>query len=706
MCIRCISLIVIRRTNVTNDRSKYVERSWPYVCMKILFKNLLFSIRDNKIFLEKFGNLHITNGSNFVEVQISGENKPSHLGAKMINSSEGYRLHYISHTQTENTLEIVQKSDLVEVKTLFTAYEDTNAVRVYTEVKNISSEEIVLEEVSAFVLTGFGQKGIDSAKDLYFTRFTQSHHAECQPRRFSFEDLGLFRANTGSQKRIAFANIGSWSTKEELPQGIIEDTATGEFTMFQMESNSSWYYEIADKAEQYYLYLGGANLPFGGWSKALKPNECYRTVNVALTFGNSLNEVIGQMTKYRRHIAGKCVVDTYLPTIFNEYMHLSWDSPTEENTKKIAPVVAKTGVEYYVIDCGWHNEEDGSKIYPYVGQWKESKVRFPNGVKATTDFIRSLGMKAGLWIEPEVIGIYCKEMLTYYDDDCFLQRNGKRLAVMGRHFLDFRAKKVVEYMTEAIRRMVEDYGAEYIKFDYNQDCGVGTDYLAFCAGEGLEQCARAYLKWVDDIRAKFPDVLFETCSSGGMRMDYETLSHFSIVSTSDQTNYLKYPYIAGNILSAVLPEQAAVWSYPVDNIENTPTNEQIVINMINSFLGRMHLASHLELLTEEQMSLVKEGVEYYKTLATTKRTALPYFPNGFTRFEDDSVVAGFETDDKIYLGVWAIKTKEVLVDIETKTYKIEIAYPKNTTATVVCEKKLKVCFTNINEAIFLEILHI
>ena len=73
-----------------------------------------------------------------------------------------------------------------------------------------------------------------------------------------------------SQKRIAFANVGSWSTKEELPQGIIEDAKSNRFLMFQIESNASWYYEIADCRAEYYLYLGGANLPFGAWSKALK----------------------------------------------------------------------------------------------------------------------------------------------------------------------------------------------------------------------------------------------------------------------------------------------------------------------------------------------------------------------------------------------------------------------------------------------------
>ena len=667
--------------------------------MDVVFKGLRFVIEDGRIFLRKFGQ-----NFSFAEVQICGENKDTHLGAKMIYSSEGVRLKYVSHTQTSNCLIILQSTDLIEVKTVLSTPDGTNAVRIYTEVKNISNSQIVLEEVSAFVLSGLCERGIDGAKDLYFTRFIQSHHAECQVRRFSFDELGFFRGNRESQKRLSCANIGSWSTKEELPQGVVEDGSSGGFTMFQIESNTSWYYEIADSKEHFYLYLGGANLPFGGWSKSLEPGESYRTVNVALAFGDSIGCVLSEMTKYRRQIAGQSKADDHLPTIFNEYMHLSWDSPTEENTRKIAPIVAKAGIEYYVIDCGWHNEEDGDKIYPFVGQWIESRARFPHGVRSTTDFIRSLGMKAGLWIEPEIIGVKCTDMLGYYDDDCFLQRNGKRLSVMGRHFLDFRAKKVVDYLTETIRRMVEDYGAQYIKLDYNQDCGVGTDYLAFCAGEGLESCAIAYLKWIDDIRLMFPEVLFETCSSGGMRMDYQTLSHFSIISTSDQTNYLKYPYIAGNILSAVLPEQAAVWSYPVDDKENLPSDEQVIMNMVNSLLGRMHLASDLSLLHEKQFALVKEGVEYYKALSQVKKSAIPYFPIGFTRFDDDIVAAGIEADGKIYLAVWNLGGdlyKEIPI---TKSNSAVCTYPKNNEVTFYFgDGLLTINFTEKNQARFFEI---
>ena len=684
--------------------------------MQFEFGALKFDVFKDKIALLRCALIQHP-GYGFVEVQIAGENKDTHLGAKMARSSEGRRLQYVSHTQTENRLVIIQRSPLVEVQSVFEKYPDTNAIRTYTVVKNISNREIILEEVSAFTALGIGEQGIDGAENLHFTRFYQSHHGECQPQRYSFRELGLFRANAESQKRIAFANVGSWSTKEELPQAIIEDDK-GNFLMFQIESNASWYYEIADIFEKYYLYLGGANLPFGGWSKALQTGESYQTPFVALAFGKTLNGVLAEMTKYRRYIAGKSAVDAYLPTIFNEYMHLSWDSPTEENTRLVAPAVAYTGVKYYVIDCGWHNEEPGNQVYPYVGHWKESKTRFPNGVRATTDFIRSLGMKPGLWIEPEIVGIQCEEMLAYYDDDCFLQRHGRRIAVMNRYFLDYRHPKVRAYMSETIRRMVEDYGAEYIKFDYNQDCGVGTDYLALCAGEGLELCAQAFLDWVDEMIARFPQVIFEGCSSGGMRMDYKTLSTFSLISTSDQTNYLKYPYIAGNILSAVIPEQAAVWSYPVGCtdpgapmlhdrlwVEANISYDRIAMNMINSFLGRMHLASHIEMLSKEQLALVKEGVAYYDTLTDAKKSAVPYLPFGFTHFGAEQVAAGFRCANKTYLAVWGLgENKRVEIPLDFAVKSAAIAYPSLPTATCRLDgATLIVDFSRSQAAVFIEI---
>lgn len=666
--------------------------------MEFEFQKLKFVVEDGKIRL---------NGLPIAEVHIAGEKKDSHFGLKMIRSSEGEKLDYVSRTLWNNALEIVQKSELVEVKTFLSTYSGTSAFKARTEVKNISDKEITLEGVSSFVLGGICG-GIYETEKANIYRFTQSHHGECQPRKFSLFDLGLFSANPISQKRVFGANIGSWSTKEELPQAILE--YGGKYIMFAIGSNNDWYWEISDFAEKLYLYVGGANINFGGWYKKLAPNETYKTVETSFAFAESLDGVIGEMTQLRRSSRKIRDVDRQLPVIFNEYMHLSWDSPYEEQTKRIAPVVADLGAKYYVIDCGWHNEEDGNIIYPYVGQWKESKKRFPHGLKNTLDFLKTLGLKPGLWIEPEIIGEKCEEMLDYNDDDCFISRHGERVKVMGRLFLDFRNKKVLDYLTETIRRMVEDYGAEYIKMDYNQDMGVGTDKGGTSFGEGIEQAQDAYLKWAKTMVAKYPKVVFETCSSGGMRMDDKTLSSFDMVSTSDQTSCYKYPYIVGNIFSAVLPEQAGVWSYPVNSYgtEDEPfeptedyvnahvSKEIVAMNMINAILGRMHLASHLELLSEDKKALVKEGINYYNKLVEVKKRALPVFPLGFTDFRQDNVAVGLKDGDKMYLAVWHLEGKKsVYMTFNEDISSVKVGYPTGFDTKYSVEKNvLKIEFSD------------
>ncbi len=683
------------------------------------FRNLSFEIVEDKITLVKCGNLCVKGDSawayNFCEVSISGENKDTHMGAKMALSTEWNRLKYLSHQIDGDILTVVLQSPLVKAKVNFTFYDDTNAFSVFTEYENVALEPIVLEEASAFSVMGIGTV-LDGDK-LKFTRFTQSHHSECQPITRLFKDLGLNGGTGIGQKKISGLNVGSWSSKEELPQGLIE-LANGQFVMFQIESNNSWYYEISDKYKEYYLYLGGANSTYGSWMKKLNVGESYKTVTVALAFGDGLNDVISNMTAYRRHIKGVSKPDENLPTIFNEYMHLSWDNPSEENTKKYAPVAQKAGAEYYVIDCGWHDEVDTDIIYHYVGNWQESKRRFPSGVRAITDYIRSLGLKAGLWIEPEVVGFKNQELIDWYGDECFIQRNGKKVIAMNRLFLDFRHEKVRTRMTEVIRRMVEDYGAEYIKMDYNQDLGVGTDYNSFSLGEGLESSANALYGWVKEITAKFPSVVFEGCSSGGMRMDYKTLSLFPLVSTSDQVDCYKYPRIAGNILSAVVPEQAAVWSYPVgeiggvfltdvtkDWVDANVTEDRVALNMINSFLGRMHLASNLSLLDGVHYDLVSEGVAYFNSLTPIKKKASPYFPLGFSDMQSTTVSTGLKFEKVIYLSVYNLGgEREKTIPLCGEIQSVKVGYPKTSPSkNSFNEKELKVNFTADYQAVFVEI---
>ena len=158
--------------------------------MEFYCGKLKFEVINDKVFLTEAGNCVKGIQRSFVEVQIAGENKVSHMGVKMINSSEGAKLRYVSHAEKGEALSITQESELVRVTTTFTNFENCGAVRIKTAVQNISDSPFVLEEVSAFVLHGISS--IMSPDTVDFIRFTQSHHAECQPIKQSFSELGLF----------------------------------------------------------------------------------------------------------------------------------------------------------------------------------------------------------------------------------------------------------------------------------------------------------------------------------------------------------------------------------------------------------------------------------------------------------------------------------------------------------------------------------
>lgn len=257
-------------------------------------------------------------------------------------------------------------------------------------------------------------------------------------------------------------------------------------------------------------------------------------------------------------------------------------------------------------------------------------------------------MIPGVWLELEVMGINCKKA-SILPDECFFLRHGKRVYDRSRYQLDFRHPLVVEHVTEVIDRVVRDYGVGYIKMDYNIEPGIGTEVDADSFGDGLLEHERAYLAWLDGIYRKYPDLVIENCSSGGLRMDYAMLARNSIQSTSDQEDYRNYATISANAAIGVMPEQAAIWSYPLRD----GTEEEVIFNMVNALLLRIHQSGHLAEISPERFALVKEGIDCYKEIRSGIKDGVPFWPMGWADNEDKHLAAGIRVPgDVIYLGVW------------------------------------------------------
>ncbi len=628
--------------------------------------------------------------------------------------NENTKVRYVNHEINGNILTVIQRSYSLELTTTYEKFDDTNAIRVSQTLKNISDSEINLEMVNTFGMT-FAENGIQEREDWYLHKFHNMRYTESLPEVKKLADCDLQWLNGVHH----IENVGNYSSKEFLPQAILENRKTQDLLMFQIESYHDWVYEFSYCGYRYVLQIGGPTAIRHDWNKLLRPGECYMTVPVTLCHGKTLNGVVAEMTKYRRHIKPNSPSDAKIPTIYNEYMHYSWDDPYAEKVYKTAPAVAATGCEYYIIDCGWHNGrefDDMLGMYKQFGTWFEDRERFPEGIGAISDYIHSLGMKFGLWLAPEVVGINNEKMLAYYDDDCFFTRNGKKLKSETGYLLDFRAEKVRDYMTETIRRMVEDYGCDYIKFDGCPNSGFGTEIDATSPGDGLEKAMEAFLSWTKSVMEAYPEVIFEDCAGGGQRIDYRALSLFSLVSTSDQCFYDQYPYISGNILVSVLPEQAAVWSYPVDSalydqnneaaVNEKVTEERVVLNMVNALLGRVHLASRIHLLDEGKLALIKEGMDVYRVIAEDKLNAVPYLPKGYTAYGDKFVAAGLKTEKKLYLAVWNLSgerdVKLSLPDIKVKGAKV--LYPQSLPTDFECDEcSLTLHFTTDEQARLFEL---
>ena len=122
-------------------------------------------------------------------------------------------------------------------------------------------------------------------------------------------------------------------------------------------------------------------------------------VAVSLT-DQGFDDAVGTMTKYRRIIRRPNADNESLKIIFNDYMNCLWGHPTAAEEFPLIDAAAEAGCEYFCIDAGWYADGDW---WDAVGDWRESKKRFPNGVREITDYIRSKGMIPGVWLELEVM---------------------------------------------------------------------------------------------------------------------------------------------------------------------------------------------------------------------------------------------------------------------------------------------------------------
>ena len=673
---------------------------------------LLFHITDdNQIFLydlKKIGSVsefdatNIQNYSFIVDINVSGNPTYISVGDRKIFSSESFTLRYVKHeilsNDKENHLIITQENKDIRVKSHYIEDLISHTLTAYSEVTNINHKEIILESVSSFAYYALTEVNSYGKTFLYIPH--NYWYKEGGFKRHSLEELGLSHPQElKTFNKFKIANQGTFSTKNYLPIGIIEED--DKVIMFEIYSNSNWEYELGDFASSISLHIGGDSLISHNFVKRLKPNETFISIPCSITQGKDINATVKNLTIKRRELLQS--KNSLCPVIFNEYMLASWNKPNEQTARELGPVAKEVGADYYIIDCGWHDEQENP--FNHIGKWEESKINYPNGLENTLNYLRGLGLKVGLWIEPECVGYFC-DLAKDLDKDMFFQHFGEPYLVANRYQLDLSNQKAFAFAFNNICKIIDKFRLDYVKFDYNIESGPGTDSHNRLFGEGLHEHSQKVLELYVKVKEKYPNVILEGCASGGNRLDYATLSSFDICSISDQTDFDKYPCITSNIYAAVLPEQGGIWACPV-NLDKNQTDEDVVMSMANAMLGRFHLGSKLNLLNDQQKSLVKESLDVYKTYSGLLNTSIPYFPNGFSKENDSYFVQALAFMNFDLINVTTLeKNVDVSIKLKRVIKSAEVIYPKqNNTELVIKGNELTAKGENFNRARVIKVIY-
>lgn len=596
------------------------------------------------------------------EIRLAGEGTADHKSSKsLICGSVTARLKYKFHREFENaekqqTLQVTSHDDVTKLTVTATlvAYEGTPTLRSFTTVQNDGDQDIVLCQVTSLVtggLTGgtrewYHDYVTSSATNTWF-REAQWHDHELPT--LGLDSLGILELNQGhvaSHASYSVQNQGSFSTGGSLPMGMLKRRSGGDTWLWQVENNGSWRYELGDFKDDVYLAITGPTDYDHQWRELLPPRQSFKTVPCALVHVyDDIDVAFSALTTYRRHIRRKHTDNETLPVIFNDYMNCLMGDPTEEKVRSLIKPAMYAGAEYFVIDAGWYADE--TDWWDSVGEWEPSAKRFPSGLKRLISEIRDAGAVPGIWLEPEVVGVRSR-MASELPAEAFFQVNGKKVIEKRRYQLDYRSPVVRARMDKIVDGLVNDYGVGYLKLDYNIDVASGTDFNTFSSGAGALGHNRAYLAWIQALFDRHPKLVIETCSSGGQRLDYAMLAVHPIQSTSDQQDPIRFAAVSAAIATAVTPEQSASWAYP----QPEWTDEINALTVVNSLMGRVHLSGALHKLREQQLKLVKEGMDVYKSIRGDVNRSMPFWPLGLPGWHDEWLAFGLEVEGGAYIAVW------------------------------------------------------
>ncbi len=342
----------------------------------------------------------------------------------------------------------------------------------------------------------------------------------------------------------------------------------------------------------------------------LKEGESFVTPQAVMTYSpDGLNTMMANMHDFvNNHIVRGEHKDADRPIVLNNW-EATFFNFNRSKVLALARSAKKLGIEMFVLDDGWFGKRNSDLAG--LGDWVENRKKLPGGIKYIANKVNKMGMKFGLWFEPECVNP--DSDLYRAHPDWAISIEGRELT-LGRNqlVLDLTRKEVREYIIESVDKVLRGSNIEYVKWDYNRHISDMYSSSLKQQGEFFHRYILGLYEVLEEIFFKrHPKILFESCSSGGNRFDLGMLCFSPQIWTSDNTDPIERLDIQGGIYN-FYPQStvsAHVSMAPhAQTLRDTPLSTRFNV----AAFGVLGYELDFSELTPEERRQVKRQIAFYK----------------------------------------------------------------------------------------------
>lgn len=299
--------------------------------------------------------------------------------------------------------------------------------------------------------------------------------------------------------------------------------------------------------------------------------------------------------------------NTERPVLINDWEACMFKF-TRDKLLKLARRAKRLGVELFVLDDGWFGARNNDTAG--LGDYDVNTEKLPGGLEELADKIERLGMKFGLWFEPESVNIDSK-LYRAHPDWAIKPPSGEPCFGRNQLLLDLTRKEVRDYIVESVGNVLDSAKISYVKWDMNRHMSDAYSPLLDNQGEFAHRYTLGLYEILGRIFEPRPHILFESCSSGGNRFDLGMLCFSPQIWASDDTDPIERLDIQSG-LSYLYPLStigAHVSAAPhLQTLRETPLPTRFNV----AAFGDLGYELELKYLTHAQLKEIKRQTAFYK----------------------------------------------------------------------------------------------